>query len=137
MNDPCSTDRYPRRSLALSLTALACAVHAAVVGAQELPPPPDTSTWACEDCTADTGTTGSIDVGGVGANGSDDLFGTFSGLKRDDAYLQLGGSARYRGSDAEYLDFDASRFNYDSERIAPLAPYVAIEGGKQGFIERN
>ncbi len=137
MNDPFSTDRCLGRRLALSLTALVCAVHAGLVGAQQLPPRPDTSAWACEDCTADTGTAGSIDVGYVGADGTNDLFGIFSGMKRDDAYLQLGGSARYRGSDAEYLDFDASRFNYDSQRIAPLAPYLSIEGGKQGFIELN
>ena len=76
MNDPFSTDRCLGRRLALSLTALVCAVHAGLVGAQQLPPRPDTSAWACEDCTADTGTAGSIDVGYVGADGTNDRFGT-------------------------------------------------------------
>jgi hypothetical protein len=135
MNSPFRFDRRAGRKLLLSLSTLACAVHSALVGAQQLPAPPDTSLWKCEACPADTGTTGYVDVGILGANGTDDQFGTYSGLHRDDPYLLLDGLVRYRGSDAEYFDLDGSLFNVDGQRIAALAPYLFLEGGKQGSIE--
>ena len=135
MNSPIRFDRRAGRKLLLSLTTLACAVHSALAGAQQLPAPPDTSIWKCEACPADTGTTGYVDVGILGANGTDDQFGIYSGLHRDDPYLLLDGLVRYRGSDAEYFDLDGSLFNVDGQRIAALAPYLFLEGGKQGSIE--
>ena len=97
MNNPFRFDRHPVAKLVLSLTALSFAVHAALVGAQELPAPPDTSSWKCEDCPTDSGTTGYVDIGILGANSADEQFGTWSGLNANDPYLQFGGLVRYRG----------------------------------------
>jgi len=135
MSDPLRFDRHPSARLVLSLTALSFAAHAALVGAQELPALPDTSSWECADCPTDSGTKGYVDVGILGANSTDEQFGTYSGLKANDPYLQFGGLVRYRGTDAEYFDLDASRFNLDGTRIAAQAPYLFVEGGKQGLIE--
>lgn len=136
MNNSFRSDRRWQRPRLVPLTALACALQAALAAAQETPPP-DTSAWACEDCPTDTGTKGYVDLGILGANGDDGYFGPFSGLKRDDPYLQLGGEVRYRGDDAQYFDLDASRFNMDGSRIATLAPYLSADGGKQGSFEFN
>ena len=124
-----------RQRLLLSLTALAFGVQSALAGAQEQPAPPDTSIWKCDVCPADTGTTGYVGVGILGANGTDDQFGKFSGLHHDDPYLLLDGVVRYRGTDAEYFDLDGSLFNLDGQRIAARAPYLSVDGGKQGLIE--
>lgn len=134
MNDSFRFDRRPLRSGLVALTALACAIQAVLAGAQQLPPP-DTSTWTCEDCPVDTGTSGYVGVGILGASGTNDYFGPYSGLKHDDPYLQVDGTVRYRGTDAQYFDLDASRFNLDGSRIATLAPYLSVDGGKQGLVE--
>ena len=99
------------------------------------PPRPTPAYGSAPTVPRTTGTAGYVGVGILGANGTDDQFGKYSGLHSDDPYLLLDGLVRYRGSDAEYFDLDGSLFNVDGQRIASRAPYLFLEGGKQGSIE--
>lgn len=98
---------------------------AAADGAPVPAPLPDTSQWKCESCPAESGLSGSVEVGAGYVSKGSAKFGEYTGLDDKGGVLLGDGSASYRGKDGNYWNADASNLGLRSRSIA-------VEGGKQG-----
>lgn len=86
---------------------------------------PDTSKWECKQCPVEKGWSGSVDVGAGYVSDQSYKFGEYNGLHQRGGYVIGDGSARFRGDDAYYWNFNASDLGLDTRSID-------AEGGRQG-----
>lgn len=86
----------------------------------------DKSEWECKYCLFDQGLDGELQVGVGYVDDSEFPFGNYTGYDEDGAFPVLGADLRYRGEDAAYWRFNASRLALDSRR-------ADFEGGRQGY----
>ena len=111
--------------LLLMLSAPAATAVAADSAAGGGEVPVDTSNWKCKYCAFEEGLSATLDLGpGYVSNGSY-KFGEYNGLYKQGSFLDAGGSARYRGEDANYWNIDATNLGLDTRSLN-------AEGGKQG-----
>ena len=86
---------------------------------------PDTSKWECKLCPAEKGWSGSVDVGAGNVSDKSYKFGEYNGLNKQGGYFVGDGSARFRGDDTYYWNFNASDLGLESRSLD-------AEGGRQG-----
>lgn len=87
----------------------------------------DTSQWKCETCPFEKeGRSGVVEAGVIGVSDDSAKFGDFTGLKKQGAYLGLGGSVRYRGDNGVYGLLTASDLGLDTRSID-------FDGGREGM----
>ena len=109
----------------LILLSMLSALHVTVVAADGGTGQPDTSKWECKACPFEQGWSGSVDAGlGNVSNGSS-KFGEYTGLNKQGGFFIGDGSARFRGADAYYWNFNASDLGLASRSLD-------AEGGRQG-----
>lgn len=116
-----------------SLFALAAVLSAAAASALAAP---DTSQWKCESCPYEkTGTSGVIEAG-IGAVSSESArFGDYTGLDRKGAFLVLGGSLRYRGTDGYYGNLAATDLGLDTRTLQAAGGKEGVFGLRFGYAE--
>jgi MtrB/PioB family decaheme-associated outer membrane protein len=79
----------------------------------------DPSTWKCESCPFETGTTttGTVDAG-VGYNSADSAkHGDYTGLDKQGAFFVGGATLRTRNEDGYYTDFTATDLGLDDRSL--------------------
>ncbi len=89
------------------------------------PKPVDTSQWKCESCPFEKGTSGTVDVGAGSVSEKSAKFGEYNGLKKKGEHFVGDGAARFRGTDGNYWNLDASNLGLDTRALD-------AEGGQQG-----
>jgi MtrB/PioB family decaheme-associated outer membrane protein len=85
----------------------------------------DPSTWTCETCPFESGTSATVDAGVGVVSDKSTKFADFTGLDRKGGFAVLGGSARYRGKDGMFGNFSASDLGLDTRSLA-------ADGGQEG-----
>lgn len=90
--------------------------------------PVDTSQWACKDCPAAQGLSGSVDAGIGNVSDKSAKFGEYSGLYRQGGFFIGDTELRYRGEGATYWNLNSSNLGLDTRSLD-------AEGGKQGVFK--
>jgi len=109
----------------LLLLSMFSALPVTVVAADGGTGQPDTSKWECKLCPLQQGWSGSVDLGVGYVSDKSYKFGEYTGLNKRGGFFIGDGSARFRGADANYWNFNASDLGLDSRSLD-------AEGGRQG-----
>jgi len=91
-------------------------------------PPPDTSTWKCEQCPFFKGYTGEVEAGALYANGANDSYGRYTGVDHNGVYADVGANGRWAGADGAYVTVDLENLGLPSRD-------GSIEAGQQGHYD--
>lgn len=126
-----SKARVPRVHRNARCAALvAAAVGAVLAGRAAIaaPPRPDTSAWTCSRCVFYRGERVQVQAGVLYADGANAASGRYSGIDRNGAYVQAGGSGRWRTAGGAYGSFALERLGLDSRRLR-------VTAGEEGLFE--
>ncbi len=110
-----------RSARCAALVAAAVATVLAGQVARAAPPRPDTSAWTCSRCVFYRGTTAKVQGGVLYADGANAASGRYSGIDRNGAYMEAGGSGRWRTAGGAYGSFVLERLGLDSRRLRVMA----------------
>jgi MtrB/PioB family decaheme-associated outer membrane protein len=90
--------------------------------------PPDTSGWTCSQCSFIQGSSGDIEAGVLAASGANASFGRYTGIDRNGAYADVGGSGQTRRDDGTYASAELANLGLPSRQGEVLA-------GREGVFQ--
>lgn len=108
-----------------SRVAAAVAAALGVTAAQADSPPPDTSSWKCEQCPFFQGYAAESEAGVLYADGANASYGRYTGIDHSGAYLDAAASGQSRTSSGTYT-------KYEFERLGLPSRDGYIQAGQEG-----
>jgi MtrB/PioB family decaheme-associated outer membrane protein len=96
----------------------------------------DTSEWKCETCPFPKGTSGSVEAGVGNVSDDSSKFGDYTGLEKQGAFAQLGGTVSHRSEGGGYwADLSAADLGLDTRSVFGSAGREGLYTLRLGYSE--